>query len=118
MHHELFHLLDHFQGTESNDPKWLALNPPSFRYGTGGFAAQDVATSWVLQREFPGVVSKYALAGADEDKAELFSAMMTSPDFVVEACKEDPILDNKVKLLCERLLEFDKRTIEGFPYQF
>ena len=56
-----------------------------------------------LDPSLPGFVSLYATAGVEEDKAELFSFLMTEPALVDERARTDVVLAAKRAELRARL---------------
>jgi hypothetical protein len=78
------------------------LNERFFVYGDGGRSTRDPrATS--LTDTLPGFLNAYSLSGVEEDKAEVFSFLMTSPREVERILKDDVVLTNKTLLLREQL---------------
>ncbi len=77
-HHELYHFLEHRRSGSYYpvEPGWLALNPADWQYGRGGATAY-AAGFQNLGHPRPGAVSRYALYGAEEDRAELYGWAMT-----------------------------------------
>ncbi|MDL5031475.1 hypothetical protein QRD43_06100 [Pelomonas sp. APW6] len=78
VHHELYHLVELrlFGDFYYRDPAWLALNPEGLAYGQGGATAYG-GTFHNLGHPAAGLVSRYALYGPEEDKAEVFGWLMT-----------------------------------------
>jgi hypothetical protein len=78
VHHELYHLVEWrlFDDFYYRDPAWLALNPSGLDYGAGGASAYG-GVFHNLGHPAPGLVSRYAQYGPEEDKAEVFGWMMT-----------------------------------------
>ena len=78
VHHELYHLVEQrlFGDFYYRDPAWLALNPEGLVYGQGGATAYG-AVFHNLGHPAPGLVSRYAQYGPEEDKAEVFGWLMT-----------------------------------------
>jgi hypothetical protein len=102
-HHELFHLLDYADNELIRfDPEWTALNADGFSYGAGGDRAYR-DPEYAYGETPQGFVSRYAMLGAEEDKAETFAAMEMEPDDLAAACAADPVLRAKVALLRARL---------------
>src|SRR5205085_5605856 len=91
IHHDFFHLVDERDGRLLADPEWVALNPPGFQYGRGGRAAQADPTAGELTDTVPGCVSRSAASAPEEDKAELFSALMTDPRVVDRLAEGDAV---------------------------
>ncbi|MDN2711740.1 hypothetical protein O0880_20165 [Janthinobacterium sp. SUN118] len=78
VHHEYYHFIEYrlFNDFYYRDPVWLALNPPDTAYGQGGATAYGKGFQ-NLGHPQPGLVSRYAAYGPEEDKAEVFGWMMT-----------------------------------------
>ncbi len=101
-HHELYHVVEYrlFADFYFRDPTWLALNPPEVRYGAGGATAYGKAFQ-NLGHPQPGIVSRYALYGPEEDKAEVFAWMMT-PAYAARLARwvpDDPALELKRRFM-------------------
>ena len=107
MHHEFFHIIDwRDDGKLYQDDVWSALNPRSFKYGSGGINAQDKAFSSILTDRFPGFLNYYSTTGVEEDKAELFANLIVDPVYVGSRVKQDEVLSAKVKMLMGLLKSF------------
>lgn len=77
IHHEYYHLLEQevFGSAYYKDPKWANFNRPDFHYGKGGAFAQT-GPQYDLVHPLPGFINRYATSGLEEDKAEVFAALM------------------------------------------
>gem|GEM_PF-1394754 len=96
LHHELLHFIDFSDDDQVLvDPAWEALNERYFVYGVGGRAMREPGSSR-LARDLPGFVSRYATAALEEDKAEVFSFLMTAPGDVAALAAADPVLRRKI----------------------
>lgn len=112
IHHEVFHFVDYADdGQLKPDEPWAALNLPSFRYGDGGRAMREPGAADPLDPPLPGFVSMYGTSGVEEDKAELFSFLMTDPDLVDRLARADVVLSAKRAELRARL---DRRRVRLF----
>jgi len=115
IHHELFHFLDHKYSKDGlyKDSFWESLNPAGFSYGLGGAHSQDVIIleGHTTHREWQGsslpdssggteagrgFLNKYCRSGVEEDKAEVFAAMMLGFSTLVQDCEGDAVLEAKV----------------------
>ncbi len=105
IHHELFHFLDREMGRMKRDPTWAELNPPRFRYGSGG---KNMRTHGVgeLIDTIPGFLTPYGTAAIEEDKAELFAHLVVDRDFVEKQMAVDEFLRQKVAMLRQRLRSY------------
>jgi hypothetical protein len=104
-HHEFFHLLDFAYDSETElDYEWISLNYEGFEYGS---AASDL---WYDPKRalrptsrIRGFLSQYGTVSLPDDKAEVFSFLLTDPWFVDGRTVEDKIVAAKVSLLKRRL---------------
>lgn len=105
IHHEYFHVIDERLGNMRLDPDWNALNPPGFKYGSGG---EKMRTSGVgeLTDRIPAYLTPYGTSAVEEDKAELFAHLIVDPSFVSQRASKDAFLRAKVELLKKRLGAF------------
>ena len=117
IHHEFYHLLEEEWNGDPyfKDPAWAALNTSDHRYGAGGAANRDRRLS-LFNHPAPGFVSRYAMTGLEEDKAEVWAAM-----FVPELwqplsawMEEDAILRAKVEFLETFAREQDAQMDAGY----
>jgi hypothetical protein len=104
-HHELFHMIDMAQSELLRlDQQWASLNPATFVYGPGGDRVyHDRDTAYKYSSPPPGFVTLYATMGAEEDKAEVFAAMLMRPDWFLSRSATDSVIQAKVALIQERL---------------
>jgi hypothetical protein len=115
LHHEFFHIIDYRDdGRLYEDKAWAALNPPGFKYGTGGKHAQKIASARELTDKFPGFLNYYATTGVEEDKAEAFANLIVDSAYVAERVRSDPVLGAKVQALKRSLAKFCPEVDESF----
>jgi hypothetical protein len=113
--HELFHLIDFVDdGEVYRDAGWSSLNPPSFQYGSGGSNAQEDKRMSLRSKTTPGFVSLYAMTGVEEDKAELFAALVMDQEFVRRQQRSDRVLAAKVVRLKAIMVAFCPEVDERF----
>jgi len=114
VHHEVFHFADYADDDQlSRDPKWLALNPPEFVYGSGGrFARQPGAGRF--SDEIPGFVSRYATSALEEDKAETFAMRVSAADAFAALIAKDAVLRVKSAALEAQLFKLSPTMDRGF----
>lgn len=94
LHHEVFHFADYAEDDlVTIDADWSSLNPEGFTYGAGGRSVRGPSAGSL--RELDGFVSLYAMSALEEDKAELFAAMMTRPRWLAARLREDLVLRRK-----------------------
>ncbi len=115
LHHEFFHIVDYVDDGEIySDAQWSAMNPPDFRYGTGGRNAQDIASTSELTERFPGFLNHYSTTGVEEDKAELFANMLMDFQHVQQRALRDLVVAKKVEAMKKLLARFCKELDEKF----
>lgn len=100
IHHEFFHIVDYRDdGIVYDDAHWKTLNPKDFEYGKGGSRLQEDSSQAGFRKPTNGFLTKYSLAGVEEDKAELFAHLIVSQKIVASAVESDVLLDQKVSTL-------------------
>ncbi len=115
IHHEFFHLVDlKDDGHLYEDERWVKLNPPGFKYGPGGAKLQDDPTVTTTGKDDPGFMNRYAAAGVEEDKAELFAHMMVEPKVVAARAEKDKYIRMKAERMQELLSAFSPRVNRDF----
>jgi hypothetical protein len=115
MHHEFFHMIDYQEhGNIYSDNRWAVLNPATFHYGTGGKNAQGDPSTGVWTTKYPGFLDHYATMGVEEDKAEVFAAMLIDPKYLNHRCVGDPVLAAKLREMKATLQRFCPEADEGF----
>lgn len=96
LHHDFFHMIDQWDTPNGrNDPEWKKLNPPNTPDGPGGWNMQK-GNPGALRADLPGFITQYATSAIEEDKAEVYSHLITSPAFIAGRAALDPILAQKV----------------------
>lgn len=118
IHHEFYHFIEHrvFGDFYYRDPLWLALNPAAVSYGSGGATAYGKGFI-NLGHPTAGMVSRYALYGPEEDKAEMFGWMMT-PGYarrVLQWTADDAALASKHRFMI-RFLQDQSGGAMGTEY--
>jgi hypothetical protein len=115
IHHEFFHIIDlRDDGKLYEDERWAKLNPPNFKYGPGGAKLQDDPSVTTTGRDEPGFLNRYAAAGVEEDKAEVFAHLMVEPKLMAERAKKDKYMRAKVERMRELLAEFTPKADDVF----
>jgi hypothetical protein len=113
IHHDFFHIIDYRDDGRHADEMWASLNPKGFRYGSGGAKMQDDSLSG-LPSAMAGFVTSYAASAVEEDKAELFSHMMTEYADVAARASTDPVIRRKVLAMRALLARFCPAMDETF----
>ena len=122
LHHELFHFIDHSMQPPTPttqpalrnhiarpDPEWCALNVPSFVYGDGGLAVRDASASSAASSPCVGLVNAYAASAVEEDKAEVWAALMRDETAVRSGA--DVIVRQKAALLRARVERWSEGSL-------
>jgi hypothetical protein len=108
IHHEFFHLIDYaLHGPVLDDRDWANLNAVGFTYGPGGKFMQDRSrNAHAAARDIPGFLSLYGTSAVEEDKAELFSFLVTDGVFVKQRASDDAVVRAKLTTLKAVLRDF------------
>lgn len=115
IHHEFFHLIDLRDDDHLyEDDRWAKLNPNGFKYGPGGINLQNDPTVTEPKKDTPGFLNRYAAAGVEEDKAEVFAHLMVEPKEMADRAARDKYLRAKVERMKELLAAFTPRMDEKF----
>jgi hypothetical protein len=115
LHHEYFHIVDYQDdGLLYEDRSWKELNPPGFHYGRGGKQVQDDPTVSVLTDSYPGFLNRYAMAGVEEDKAEVFTYLILRPQLMKERGERDAVLLAKQVEMKRLLRNFCPQVNDSF----
>ena len=115
IHHEFFHIVDYQDdGIVYDDVHWKTLNPEDFEYGEGGSRLQEDSSQSGFRNPTNGFLTKYSLAGVEEDKAELFAHLIVSQKIVASAVESDALLDQKVSMLKALTRRFCAELDESF----
>ena len=115
LHHELFHFIDHSMQPSTSvtpttalrnhvaqpDPNWCALNVQAFVYGNGGMKVRDATASSIASSPCVGLLNAYAASAVEEDKAEVWAALMRDERAVSGGM--DEIVRQKAELLRARV---------------
>ncbi len=120
MHHELQHSTDFYLykgDVFHKSEEWSALNEKNFKYGDGGKVAhreESKSIDWYyLSHTVKGFVNRYSMLGQEEERAELVALIMGNDkrrDTLIEYCKTDEILKNKVQYVINELNTLVKST--------
>ncbi|HEY9731171.1 MAG TPA: putative zinc-binding metallopeptidase [Drouetiella sp.] len=108
-HHELFHAIDFSDSLEGYvDTEWRKLNSEDYKYFATeeNFRAVEVATA--------GFITAYSTRSAIEDKAELYSFMVTDFQRVQNRCLSDAVLARKVERMKALLRSFSAHYDDVF----
>lgn len=114
VHHEFFHLIDYVDdGKVYVDKQWASLNSKDFAYGFSGKRVQGDKTQSLTFNK-PGFMNKYSTQGVEEDKAEIFSYLVVSPDLMRPRIQSDPIVAAKVRMMKHLLASYSQTIDDSF----
>ncbi len=115
IHHEFFHIIDwKDDGLVYSDDAWASLNANGFKYGRGGKFAQKDPRESVFDGSLKGFVTRYAMSGVEEDKAETFANMMVNYQLMEKRVENDPVLKSKFVRMKQVLISFDNSFNDHF----
>jgi hypothetical protein len=107
IHHDFFHMIDEWDTPDGRlDPEWKALDGAGRPDGPGGWAMQK-GNPGALRVDIPGFITLYATSAVEEDKAEVFSHLLTSTAFLFGRAALDPVLSAKVARIKALLAAFE-----------
>lgn len=102
IHHEVFHFMDFADEERSHEnDAWKAENG-LFLYGEGGRSVRSSRAS-ELTDEAPGFLTRYAMTAVEEDKAEVFSLLMTKHAEVSARAAKDQVVRAKIDAVMTKL---------------
>jgi len=109
IHHDFFHMIDEYDSPDGRtDRAWEKLNLPNVKYGNGGWFMQK-GNPGVLRTDLPGFLDEYSTSAVEEDKAEIYSHLITSRDFVLDRAKLDPVIAAKVERIKALVVTFESQ---------
>jgi hypothetical protein len=103
IHHEIYHLLESEWFADGRDLSWESLNDRNFRYGPAAAVMQSDPDAGIPNDKLSGFLNRYSTSDAREDRAEVFSFMMSRPDYLATRLKSDIVLGAKVRRITELL---------------
>ena len=111
IHHEIYHMLGSrhpFWKEHSTD--WQVLNRPGFAYNPEEYNPHGQNPINSMAPPEPGFITNYAMASAEEDRAEMYASLMLPEErrLLEQWALKDKILFRKVELMKEFLKIFFK----------
>lgn len=107
IHHELYHMIgSKHPFWKGHGPAWEALNRIGFSYSRKYNPHERNPINFYAPSE-PGFITDYAMASAQEDRAEVFACMMIPEQskLMEQWAQKDKILFKKVEMMKEFLKE-------------
>ena len=127
--HELFHIFD---DTANTNTQWCRLNPKGFIYKGSEFRDADLTKrqakkvekdSW-LNKMMPHFVGEYAMSFEQEDRAEVFAAMIVEGRDFKRRTTRSTVMKKKMEFIIDMtdsksLLgrDFWKKRLKGIPLE-
>lgn len=127
--HELFHIFD---DTSTTNPKWCRMNPKGFVYKGSAFREADLTKkqakkvekdSW-LNKMMPHFVGEYAMSFEQEDRAEVFAALIVEGRDFKKRTAKSHVMKKKMEYIIDitdskSLLgrDFWRKRLNGAPLQ-
>lgn len=105
LHHEFKHLIDYnTYGTYSgNKEAWNSCSAVPAQYGNGGGSMYNDPEFSHAEHPEEGFVNGYATSAIEEDMAEVYARLMTTPEKLQALANNDPIIACKVSVTRETL---------------
>ena len=106
IHHEVFHVM-HLQHKDSfNEQDWSEFNNSNFKYAECSTCTENIGLE--QYKETKGFFTEYSKSTASEDMAEVYSHMIfLKKEEINQIRKLDPILNNKISYIENRIKEID-----------
>ena len=106
IHHEVFHVM-HLQHKDIfNEQDWSKLNNSNFKYAECSTCTENIGLE--QYKETKGFFTEYSKSTASEDMAEVYSHMIfLKKEEINQIRKLDPILNNKISYIENRIKEID-----------
>ena len=106
IHHEVFHIM-HLQHKEVfNEEEWIKFNNSNFKYAECSTCTENIGLE--QYKETKGFFTEYSKSTASEDMAEVYSHMIFLKEKEIDQIsKSDPILNNKISYIENKIIEID-----------
>ena len=106
IHHEVFHVV-HLQHKEVfNEEEWIKFNNSKFKYAECSTCTKNISLE--KYQITNGFFTEYSKSTASEDMAEVYSHMIFLKEKEINQIrKSDPILNNKISYIENRIKEID-----------
>jgi hypothetical protein len=106
-HHEYYHIIDSSLSLMQLDEKWEKINKVAY-------TNKPMLDGWGIDTSVEGFISQYARNNSAEDKAELFTFMISDHRAFKKAISKDEILQKKSKLMISRLKNISPEINKSF----
>ena len=106
IHHELFHIINDQYKEIFDEREWIKFNNFEFKYAECSTCTENIGLE--QYKETKGFFTEYSKSTASEDMAEVYSHMIFLTEKEVNQIrKSDPILDNKISYIENKIKEID-----------
>jgi len=106
IHHEVFHIIHLQHKNIFNEEEWIEFNNFEFKYAECSTCTKNISLE--KYQETDGFFTEYSKSTASEDMAEVYSHMIfLEKKEINQIRKLDPILDNKISYIENKIKEID-----------
>jgi hypothetical protein len=106
IHHEVFHIIHLQHKNIFNEEEWIEFNNFEFKYAECSTCTKNISLE--KYQETNGFFTEYSKSTASEDMAEVYSHMIfLEKKEINQIRKLDPILDNKISYIENKIMEID-----------
>ena len=106
IHHEVFHIINDQHKELFNKDEWIQFNNLEFKYAECSTCTEKLGLE--TYKKTKGFFTEYSKSTASEDMAEVFSHIISlKKEKINQIRKLDPILNNKILYIQNRIKEID-----------
>ena len=110
IHHEVFHVMHLQHKNIFNEEEWVKFNNSKFKYAQCSTCTKNISLE--KYQITNGFFTEYSKSTASEDMAEVYSHMIFLKEKEINQIrKSDPILNNKISYIENRIKEIDNSFI-------
>ena len=110
IHHEVFHIIHLQHKSIFNKEEWIKFNNSNFKYAECSTCTKNISLE--KYQITNGFFTEYSKSTASEDMAEVYSHMIFLKEKEINRIrKSDPILNNKISYIENRIKEIDNSFI-------
>ncbi|MDB4193357.1 putative zinc-binding metallopeptidase [Candidatus Pelagibacter sp.] len=110
IHHEVFHIIHLQHKSIFNEEEWIRFNNSNFKYAECSTCTKKISLE--QYQETKGFFTEYSKSTASEDMAEVYSHMIYLKKAEINQIrKSDPILNNKISYIENKIMEIDNSFI-------
>ena len=110
IHHEVFHIMHLQHKNIFNEEEWIKFNNSKFKYAECSTCTKKISLE--QYQETKGFFTEYSKSTASEDMAEVYSHIIfLKKKEINQIRKSDPILNNKISYIENRIKEIDNSFI-------